>query len=144
MKYSATTGGFYSQKVHGASVPADAVEITDEQHQALLAGQAAGKVIRPGDGNFPVLQDAPALTSAERRATMPAVSKLQAKKALEAAGIWTAAKAVLAADPDLQEDWDLAQELRRQSPMLLGVAATLGLTDAQLDDLFAAAATIAV
>lgn len=34
------------------------VQITDEQHAALLAGEAEGKVIAPGAGGVPVLQDA--------------------------------------------------------------------------------------
>lgn len=35
--------GFYDDEWHSDSIPNDAIAITDEQHQALLAGQASGK-----------------------------------------------------------------------------------------------------
>ena len=59
MFYAKSTGGFYLTEVHGDNIPADAVEITAEQHQALIEGQSAGKVIAPDDKGFPVLQDPP-------------------------------------------------------------------------------------
>ena len=60
MFYSKLAGGFYSREIHGENMPEDVVEITAEQHAALLAGQAAGKVIAAGKGGKPVLQDPPA------------------------------------------------------------------------------------
>lgn len=57
--YSASTGGFYSAAIHGDNIPADAVEITAEQHQALIDGQSSGKVIATDADGFPVLQDPP-------------------------------------------------------------------------------------
>lgn len=60
MFYSASTGGFYSREIHGDNMPADVVEITTEQHAALLDGQAAGKVIAADKKGLPVLQDPPA------------------------------------------------------------------------------------
>lgn len=62
MHYSKQTGGFYSREIHGDNIPADAVEITDEEHAALLAGQAAGKVITADENGRPVLVDPPAPT----------------------------------------------------------------------------------
>lgn len=35
--------GFYDDEWHGDSIPSDAIAISDEQHQELLAGQTAGK-----------------------------------------------------------------------------------------------------
>lgn len=35
--------GFYDDEWHGDSIPSDAIAISDEQHRALLDGQAAGK-----------------------------------------------------------------------------------------------------
>lgn len=58
-KYSASTGGFYLPDLH-AEIPDDAVEITESDHTALLAGQADGKVISAGPDGAPVLID-PAL-----------------------------------------------------------------------------------
>lgn len=51
--YSATTGGFYASDIHNA-MPADVVEITNEQHQALLVAQAAGSRIQPDDSCHPI------------------------------------------------------------------------------------------
>lgn len=56
MFYAPSTGGFYIAKIHGTSIPADAVEISSATHAELLAGQASGKVIRM-DGGVPVLAD---------------------------------------------------------------------------------------
>lgn len=75
MFFSKLTSGFYSRDIHGDAIPADAVEITDEYHSELLAGQSAGKRIvavaldsMPGQqiallegapvaGGYPVLAD---------------------------------------------------------------------------------------
>lgn len=57
MFYSKSTGGFYDTAIHGDNIPADAVEITAAEHQALIDGQAAGKrIISDANGN-PVLSD---------------------------------------------------------------------------------------
>lgn len=65
MFYSKTTGGFYDREIHGDNIPSDAVEITIEQHAALLEGQANGKRIVADEDGFPVLADRPALTDEE-------------------------------------------------------------------------------
>ena len=59
MFYSKLTGGFYDREIHGDNIPADAVEITAEQHAALMAGQAEGKVIAADENGYPILQDPP-------------------------------------------------------------------------------------
>lgn len=55
MFYSASTGGFYNRAVHGDNIPADAVEISFEEHGALLAGQSAGKRIEADADGKPIL-----------------------------------------------------------------------------------------
>lgn len=55
MFFSASTGGFYSAEIHGKKMPADVVEITDEQHALLIEGQSSGKVITADAGGCPVL-----------------------------------------------------------------------------------------
>jgi len=69
--YSAATGGFYDTDIH-TSVPDDAVEITVEQHQALLAGQSEGKRIMADLQGRPVLRDPPAPTEEQIVASMTA------------------------------------------------------------------------
>lgn len=142
--YSPSVGGFFLN-----SGPSDAVQISHKLHDQLLKGQSAGKHIVAGADGVPELQEPEVQDEAEllaaRRAQMVA-SKLQAKKALEAAGRWAEVKAALATDADLQEDWDLAYELRRTSPLVTAFASALSpvITDEELDALFAAAAAIDV
>ena len=57
MFYSKSTGGFYSADIHGDAIPADAVEITCDEHAALLAGQSAGLRIEADEHGRPVLCD---------------------------------------------------------------------------------------
>lgn len=56
MYYSKTTGGFYRDSIH-TDIPADRVEVTDEQHAALMNAQCEGKVIEPDEDGFPVAVD---------------------------------------------------------------------------------------
>ena len=51
--YSAANRGFYNDTIH-AALPGDAVEITEEEHESLLAAQAGGMEIMPGEGGRPV------------------------------------------------------------------------------------------
>ena len=61
MFYSKTSNGFYDPTINTV-IPSDAVEITNEQYQALLQAQQNGQVIQAdADGNpiavTPVLSD---------------------------------------------------------------------------------------
>jgi len=70
MFFSPSTGGFYSSMLHAGFIPEDAVPITYERHQALLAGQAAGQEIAAGEDGAPVLRAPvhPPMTADEARA----------------------------------------------------------------------------
>lgn len=57
MYYAKSTGGFYTAEIHGSAIPADAVEITDAQHQELLTGQSTGKCITADAEGAPILTD---------------------------------------------------------------------------------------
>lgn len=70
------------------------------------------------------------------------ITKLQLKYALGAD--WPTVKAAIAANPDLQEDWDLTSEVHRDSPLVNGTAQALGYTPQQIDDIFRAAAKVVV
>lgn len=59
MLYSAQTGGFYHPSIHSNNIPADAVKITEAEHQALLIGQSSGKLITADATGRPILQDPP-------------------------------------------------------------------------------------
>lgn len=56
MFYSKTTNGFYLKAEDG---PDDVVEISDEFHAELLAGQSNGGIIAPDSNGQPVLSDPP-------------------------------------------------------------------------------------
>lgn len=60
--YSPTTGGFYIRDIHGDNIPADAVEITEAEHAALLEGQSQGNAVVADENGRPILQDPPPLT----------------------------------------------------------------------------------
>ena len=72
------------------------------------------------------------------------VSPFQARAALAQAGLLAQAEAAVAATDEVTKlAWQYAQEFRRNSPTLLTLATALGLTEAQLDELFTTAAGIA-
>lgn len=69
------------------------------------------------------------------------VSMRQARLALLASGMLDQVNAAIAAMPGTEGaaariEWDYAQEVRRDSPLVLGLAPLLSLDDAQLDSLF--------
>lgn len=71
------------------------------------------------------------------------VSAFQAKAALMLAGILPQVEATIAqADAFTQLAWAEALTFRRDSPAIAALSAALGLTSAQVDDLFRTAATI--
>ena len=74
--FSASTGGFYSDGIHGSTTPTDAIEITNEERAALLAGQYAGKVIVCDDHGAPFLADPPPPTAAQITASLTAAVQI--------------------------------------------------------------------
>ncbi|OQS39773.1 hypothetical protein B0T40_03300 [Chromobacterium haemolyticum] len=66
MYYSKSTGGFYDPAIHGNfQIPADAVEVTAEEHASLLAAQSTGKIIQAGMDGKPVAVDPPLPSTAQ-------------------------------------------------------------------------------
>lgn len=74
MYYSKSTGGFYSQDIHGLDMPNDVVEITLLEHAALLAGQESGLVISADEQGRPVLQSPPPQSMAALCASIDAAA----------------------------------------------------------------------
>ncbi len=72
------------------------------------------------------------------------VSRFQARAALHNAGLLPAVEAAIAASGDAlaQIAWADAASFERSSPTVAAIAAGLGVTDSQIDDLFRAAAKI--
>jgi hypothetical protein len=61
---SKSAGSFYDESIH-TEMPSDVVELTADEHAALLQGQSEGKVIAWGDDGYPVLVDPPPPSSEE-------------------------------------------------------------------------------
>jgi hypothetical protein len=60
MFYSKSTGGFYDPYINGASIPSDAVEITEQYHKTLLDEQSSGKMISVNESGNPIAITPPA------------------------------------------------------------------------------------
>ena len=91
----------------------------------------------------------PAEIAAAAEAAKPpvpaAVTNFQARAALLAAGLFAQVDAAMKAQPPdsaAYQAWEYANEITRNGTLVNSVAETLGLTAAQLDDLFRQAATI--
>ena len=73
----------------------------------------------------------------------PPISPRQARLAMLQAGLLDAVEAYITTQPKAaQVEWEYANEIRRDHALLSGAATALGLTEAQIDDLFSLAATL--
>lgn len=52
--YSPSERGFFSKDIHGTNMPADIIELSDDEWKELLSAQAAGKSIQPGVHGGPI------------------------------------------------------------------------------------------
>lgn len=90
-------------------------------------------------------EEAVALTPSPSATIPQSVSRFQARAALHLAGLLDEVEAMMAAQeaPALAKlAWADAQEFERASPTIAAMAGQIGLTDAQLDELFITAAGI--
>lgn len=101
MFYSKSTGGFYCREIHGNNMPEDVVEITIEQHTALVEGQSQGKIIGSDDDGYPILICQPS----------PSPEQLQAQINAEA-------RAYL-----LSTDWYVTRWQEKQTPIPVEISA---------------------
>lgn len=86
----------------------------------------------------------PAALAAAARAAIKPVTRRQMLTALHRAGLLATIKSAVAAsgDVELQIAFDESQEFQRNNPFLATMAAALGKTDAEVDAIFALAATL--
>lgn len=63
--YAKSTGGFYAREINGDAIPSDAVEITADEHAALLDAQSQGKIIKSDKDGKPVAVDPPKPTATQ-------------------------------------------------------------------------------
>lgn len=98
MFYAKSTASFYDKEIHGDAIPADAVEITDEEHAALLAGQSAGLRIATDSEGCPVLVAPLPPTPEQIRAALSAAVQAHLDTRAQAAGYDSIFTAVTYAD----------------------------------------------
>ncbi|WP_443113323.1 hypothetical protein [Herbaspirillum seropedicae] len=108
-----------------------------EGDQISYLDEAVPQQLNPGDvWDGAAWQAAPAPVPA-------AVTPLQARRALLAAGLLEAVEsAAAAADTETRLAWQFSSSVERASPFVANLAAALKLTDAQIDDLFRQAAQL--
>jgi hypothetical protein len=87
-------------------------------------------------GNTPEPADPPAPVF------IASVTMRQARLALHRAGLLAQVDAAIASDVEAQIEWEYAQTVERHSPLVQNLAAGLGLTEEQLDNLFTLASTL--
>mgnify|MGYP003527222709 CR=1 FL=1 len=86
----------------------------------------------------------PAALAASKRAAIPSVTRRQMLTALHRVGLLATIKTAVAssADMELQIAFDESQEFQRDNAFLGAMATALGKTDAEIDAIFALAASI--
>ena len=142
MYYSKSTGGFYDPEIN-TLIPDDAVEISHATHAALLAGQAEGKVIASDSEGFPILQSQPPYAELD----VDQVTMRQARLALWESGKLDAVAVSIGQLPEPQRtkariEWEFAQDVRKDWPLIQVLAPSIGLDAAALTALFNRAATL--
>jgi hypothetical protein len=133
------------------------VPYTLKLHYGEVVRDSDGKVVAPcqnaddpdflaylawvEEGNAPTVDETPLPPVLEP--VPEAVTPYQARKALLASGMLDQVEALMAQAPrEAQLAWEYAIEVRRDDPFIALMAGQLGLTDAQVDDLFRLAATL--
>ena len=103
MLYSKSNSGFYSKEIHGNEIPADAIEITDDEYKILLNGACSGKAINIGTDGRPELVE---ITPSDDyiKSSLSSAVQMYLDDAAQAKGYDNIASAVTYADePEIKE-----------------------------------------
>ena len=111
------------------AIPAGAIPITEAEGEQLRHGFAASTHSGNTVNYIPVVH--------EVQVPVPQLTPRQVRLVLNTAGLRAAVEAaVAAADQDTRDMWDYSSVFLRNDPVLLTMAASLGITSQQLDQLF--------
>lgn len=101
-------------------------------------------VFEDGSRRLATQDEIDAATIAAARAAIKPVTRRQMLTALHRVGLLATIRGAVAAsgDIELQIAFDESQEFQRNNPFLASMAAALGKTDAEIDAVFALAATL--
>lgn len=117
-------------------------------------GKTASRTLSNGSFEFRLISAIPedelatALPADSMAPQIPAsITMRQARLALLQSGLLTTVNAAVAAMPGVEGDaarieWEFSGNVERNRPLVQSLAAALGLTEAQLDELFMLAATL--
>lgn len=84
-----------------------------------------------------ILQQAPALTVEQSRALLRPLSPAQVRLVLDQFGLLTQVESAVAlGNKKLKVEWEFRTEFARNNAVLISMASALGITDAQLDQMF--------
>ena len=97
-----------------------------------------------GKSRMATADEIAAADTADKRASIPSVTRRQMLTALHRAGMLETIKGAVTAsgDVELQIAFDESLEFERNNPFLATMAAALGKSDAEVDGIFALAASI--
>ncbi|MCA2377588.1 hypothetical protein ATU3C_12590 [Agrobacterium genomosp. 3 str. RTP8] len=131
--------GFYSEELHGENIPAEAVEITDDQWLELINNQGMRRFVNGEVVEYsPPVEPVPPSPITRRQLRLTLV-----RNGISLAGV----EAAIAAMPEgltkeeAQIEWADASTFSRNHPTLLLIATSLGLTESQVDAMWRQAVT---
>jgi hypothetical protein len=136
-KFSPSTKGLYPLAVY-EEFPADAIDVPDSVYKKYLAGEISKLDVKDGK----VVAHTPSQSDIRQNIT---VTAFQAHAAIARSGLYDAVANLMQAPEtplEVKLAWEKAEEFRRLSPVVLEMAAKLNISEQQLDELFAIAATI--
>lgn len=156
IKFSASKQAFYDDSLEYIDLPDDLIEITEEQHYALLDKINSGCIIfadltasppRPDqfhtwNGTAWVDQRTDAEKRAAYLASMPELTKRQFNLYLYDAGLKDEVDALLSANPRAKVEFDSTDKVIRTSPTVEAMISLLGWTDEQVDQMWQQALTL--
>lgn len=112
--------------------------LSNGQQNVIHIGPDADEWLAQGFTAYPDQASMPQILPPPPRS----ISKVRLKYAL--GDRWPAVRDAIAADPALAEDWALASEIYRDSPLVQGAAAQLGIAPEEMDAIFRAGAALEI